>query len=257
MTGTRESANLFIPNNFADYVNGHPDLNPHTADTRQVDGENGVTETCHDVSRSIDCPLPTTHRTGRAGTGGQRYLLLMPIYTKTGDKGDTGFFGGGRVGKDNIRVTAYGEIDELNAVIGGAMACEPRDFEASLLESIQRDLFSIGAQLATPDPDKVARAIQRADLPEGRVRELEAVIDTADRELEPLKAFVLPGGTPKATMLHQARTVCRRAERHVVALAHGHKVPPVVLVYLNRLADVLFTLARLANHRAGAGDRIW
>ena len=134
---------------------------------------------------------------GRAGTGGQRYLLRMPIYTKTGDKGDTGFFGGGRVGKDDIRVTAYGEIDELNAVIGGAMACEPRDFEASLLESIQRDLFSIGGQLATPDPGKVARAIQRADLPEGRVRELEAVIDTADRELEPLKAFILPGVPPK------------------------------------------------------------
>ena len=222
-----------------------------------MDGGNGGREPALRAPGASTTHFRPPAAQGRAGTGGQRYLLRMPIYTKTGDKGDTGFFGGGRVGKDDIRVTAYGEIDELNAVIGGVMACEPRDFEASLLESIQRDLFSIGGQLATPDPGKVARAIQKADLPEGRVRELEAAIDAADAELEPLKAFVLPGGTPKAAMLHQARTVCRRAERRVVALARGHEVPSVVIVYLNRLSDVLFTLARLANHRAGVGDRIW
>ncbi len=181
----------------------------------------------------------------------------MTIYTKTGDSGETGLFGGGRVPKDDIRVAAYGAVDELNAAIGAVGACEPNDFETSLLESIQRDLFSIGGQLATPDPAKVARALEKAELVDSRIEELEAVIDRADRELEPLKDFVLPGGTPKAALLHQARTVCRRAERRVVALAREQDVPSIVVVYLNRLSDVLFTLARLANHRAGSSDRIW
>ncbi len=181
----------------------------------------------------------------------------MTIYTKTGDSGETGLFGGGRVPKDDIRVTAYGEVDELNAAIGAVGACEPSDFETSLLESIQRDLFSIGGQLATPDPAKVARALEKAELVDSRIEELEAVIDRADRELEPLKDFVLPGGTPKAALLHQARTVCRRAERRVVTLAREQDVPSIVVVYLNRLSDVLFTLARLANHQAGSSDRIW
>ncbi len=193
----------------------------------------------------------------RAGAGCPGYLPRMSIYTKTGDSGETGLFGGGRVPKDDIRVTAYGEVDELNAAIGAVGACEPSDFETSLLESIQRDLFSIGGQLATPDPAKVARALEKAELVDSRIEELEAVIDRADRELEPLKDFVLPGGTPKAALLHQARTVCRRAERRVVTLAREQDVPSIVVVYLNRLSDVLFTLARLANHRAGSSDRIW
>ncbi len=192
-----------------------------------------------------------------ARTRCQRYLPQMSIYTKTGDRGETGLFGGGRVPKDDIRVTAYGEIDELNASIGAALAHEPSDFEAALLESIQRDLFSLGGQLATPDPTKVARALEKAQLSASRIEELEAAIDQADRELEPLSDFVLPGGTPKAAALHQARTVCRRAERRDVALARDQDIPSLVVVYLNRLSDVLFTLARLANHRAGAGDRIW
>jgi len=192
-----------------------------------------------------------------AGTGYPRYLPRMTIYTKTGDSGETGFFGGGRVPKDDIRVTAYGEVDELNAAIGAVLACVPSDFEALLLQSIQRDLFSIGGQLATPEPVKVARALKKAELFDSRIEELEAVIDRADRELEPLKDFVLPGGTPKAASLHQARTVCRRAERRVVALAREQDIPSIVVVYLNRLSDVLFTLARLANHRAGSKDRIW
>jgi cob(I)alamin adenosyltransferase len=181
----------------------------------------------------------------------------MSIYTKTGDEGDTGLFGGGRVAKNDIRVTAYGEVDELNAAIGTATALDPRDFEAALLESIQRDLLAVGGQLATPDPAKVAKALDKARLSDDRIKELEDTIDAADRELDPLRAFVLPGGTPKAAALHQARTICRRAERRVVALAREQPVAPVILVYLNRLSDVLFTLARLANQRAGTGDRIW
>jgi cob(I)alamin adenosyltransferase len=181
----------------------------------------------------------------------------MSIYTRTGDGGETGLFGGGRVSKDEARVRAYGEVDELNAAIGFALALEPRDFAVELLESVQRDLFSIGGQLATPHPAKVAAAIEKAELSQSRVAALEAAIDEADRELEPLQAFVLPGGTAKAAALHQARTICRRAERRVVALARGEGIPPLILVYLNRLSDVLFTLARLENHRAGTGDRIW
>jgi cob(I)alamin adenosyltransferase len=181
----------------------------------------------------------------------------VKIYTKTGDRGETALFGGGRVPKDNDRVCAYGEVDELNSFIGAAMACEPTDLEASLLESIQRDLFSIGGQLASPEPEKVAKALAKAAIPDERVTELESAIDRADRELAPLKSFVLPGGTPKAGAFHIARAVCRRAERSVVALGHAESVSPIILIYLNRLSDLLFTLARLANHRAGVPDRTW
>ena len=180
----------------------------------------------------------------------------MRIYTRTGDEGETGLFGGGRVPKDDPRVAAYGDVDELNSAIGIARAAEP-PLEDALLEGIQRDLFSIGGHLATPDPEKVARALERAHLSEGRVAELEAAIDAADAELPPLRAFVLPGGTPKAAALHLARTICRRAERRVVTLSRQAEVPADFLIYLNRLSDLLFTLARLANHRAGAGDVTW
>jgi cob(I)alamin adenosyltransferase len=181
----------------------------------------------------------------------------VKIYTRTGDEGETALFGGGRVGKDNPRVAAYGDVDELNSSIGAAMATEPRDFEASLLESIQRDLFAIGGQLASPRPDKVKKSLVKAAIPDDRVPALEAAIDHADRELEPLAAFVLPGGSPKAAQLHLARTVCRRAERAVVSLNRTDDVPAVILQYLNRLSDLLFTLARLANRRAGVADRAW
>lgn len=181
----------------------------------------------------------------------------MPIYTKTGDDGETGLFGGGRVAKDHPRVTAYGEVDELNAALGLVLACTPEDFEAAALEAIQRDLFAIGGQLATPDPKKVAKAIQKAELSDDRIPELEAAIDRADTELPPLNAFILPGGTAKAAALHHARTVCRRAERRVVAMASQDSVPPDIIVYLNRLSDLLFTWARLANHRAHVADRTW
>ena len=181
----------------------------------------------------------------------------MKIYTKTGDSGSTALFGGGRVSKDHVRVAAYGDVDELNSVIGFVRATAPVDFENALLESIQRDLFSIGGHLATPDPDKVRKALEKASLSADRVAEFERVIDAADRELPALTAFVLPAGTPKAAALHVARTVCRRAERLVVHLAVREPVPDLFLVYLNRLSDLLFMLARLANHRAGTGDVTW
>jgi cob(I)alamin adenosyltransferase len=181
----------------------------------------------------------------------------MKIYTRTGDEGDTGLFGGGRVPKDHSRVAAYGDVDELNSMIGVVRATLPPDFFDRLLESIQRDLFSIGGQLATPDPAPVAKALAKADLPADRVTEFEQIMDEAEKELPPLRAFVLPAGTPKAAALHQARTVCRRAERSVVHLAHEGNVPSTFIAYLNRLSDLLFTLARLANLRSGAGDVTW
>lgn len=183
--------------------------------------------------------------------------MAMKIYTRTGDAGDTGLFGGGRVPKDHPRVAAYGDVDELNSAIGVARATAPAQAFDPLLESIQRDLFALGGQLATPDPAGVAKALEKAQLSDERIAELERVMDAADEELTPLRAFVLPAGTPKACALHLARTVCRRAERSVVALVRENELPPVFLVYLNRLSDLLFTLARLANHRDGAGDVTW
>jgi len=181
----------------------------------------------------------------------------MPIYTRTGDEGTTGLFGGGRVPKDHPRVVAYGEVDELNAAIGLARATPPTQLADGLLETVQRDLFALGGHLATPDPAKVAKALERATLSEERIREFERAIDAADTELAPLRAFVLPAGTPKAAALHLARTICRRAERSVVRLAREDQVPPLFVTYLNRLSDLLFTLARLANHRGGGGDVTW
>jgi cob(I)alamin adenosyltransferase len=181
----------------------------------------------------------------------------MKIYTRTGDGGETGLFGGGRVPKDHSRTAAYGDVDELNSTLGVARATAPADLFDSLLDSIQRDLFSIGGHLATPDTAKVAKALEKAELSPDRVALFEHTMDEADRELPPLRAFVLPGGTPKAAALHLARTVCRRAERSVVSLSRESEVPGLFLTYLNRLSDLLFTLARLANHRAGAGDATW
>lgn len=181
----------------------------------------------------------------------------MKIYTRTGDAGETALFGGGRVSKDHPRVAAYGDVDELNSTIGLVRATEPVAFHDALLESIQRDLFSIGGHLATPDPEKVAKALEKASLSQERVADFERAIDAADAVLPPLRAFVLPAGTPKAAALHVARTVCRRAERHVVHLAVKEEVPELFLVYLNRLSDLLFALARLANHEAGQADVTW
>ena len=181
----------------------------------------------------------------------------MKIYTKTGDAGDTGLFGGGRVPKDDPRVEAYGDVDELNAVLGMARAVELMPRIDEVLVPLQRDLFAIGALLATPDRDKMAQHLEKARIDERRIAALEQAIDDAESELEPLRAFVLPGGTPKGAALHVARTVCRRAERRIVRLQHDVEVPAIVVIYMNRLSDLLFTLARLANKRSGAGEVTW
>jgi cob(I)alamin adenosyltransferase len=181
----------------------------------------------------------------------------MKIYTRTGDAGDTGLFGGGRVPKDDVRVEAYGDVDELNAVLGVVRSTNPLPRIDDLLFSIQRDLFSIGALLATPDREKMESHLSKAELDAGRIAQLERAIDACDAELEPLKAFILPGGSPKASALHFARTVCRRAERRVVTLGRQTPIPDLVVIYLNRLSDLLFTLARLANRIGNEGEIVW
>jgi cob(I)alamin adenosyltransferase len=181
----------------------------------------------------------------------------MKIYTRTGDRGETSLFGAGRAPKDHPRVAAYGDVDELNSVLGLVRATPPNDFFDSLLQAIQRDLFSIGGQLASPDPAAVAKALVKANLSADRVSEFERVIDESETELPPLRAFVLPAGSSNAATLHLARTVCRRAERSVVHLGREGEIPELFIIYLNRLSDLLFTLARLANHRAGVSDVTW
>ena len=181
----------------------------------------------------------------------------MKIYTRTGDGGSTGLFGGGRVPKDDVRVWAYGDVDELNTAVGMARVVESMPRIDELLIPIQRDLFAIGALLATPDREKMAGHLAKARIDAGRIRELELAIDDGERELEPLTTFILPGGTTKAAALQVARTVCRRAERQVVRLQRDVELPPITLIYLNRLSDLLFTLARVANRRAGSVELTW
>jgi cob(I)alamin adenosyltransferase len=189
----------------------------------------------------------------------EHYVHLVKIYTKTGDAGETGLFGGGRVPKDDPRVQAYGEVDETNAAIGFAGSLEPQSFEPSLIQTIQRDLFTVGAELATPDPTKLAKALAhiRTTINASDVGALENVIDNYEAKLLPLKNFILPGGTPKAAAFHLARTVCRRAERSVVALARDQKINASIIHYLNRLSDLLFVLARAVNAQAGRPDIAW
>ncbi|GMV07071.1 MAG: ATP--cob(I)alamin adenosyltransferase [Gemmatimonadota bacterium] len=182
----------------------------------------------------------------------------MKIYTKTGDAGETGLFGGGRVSKDHARVSAYGTVDELNAVVGVAVSTVADAGIRERLAAVQHDLFAIGAVLATvPAQDDRPRPKGLPPLPTGRIPEMEAWIDGADGELPALRAFILPGGSPGAAALHVARTVCRRAERAVVHLATREAVDEGVVVYLNRLSDLLFTFARLENLRGGTEDVEW
>lgn len=181
----------------------------------------------------------------------------MKIYTRTGDRGETALFGGGRVPKDHPRVDAYGTVDELNSVIGWA-ATQVRDAAVrDRLAALQHDLFAIGAHLATPPERPGRRRPRTPDLPEARVGEMEAWMDEAGQELPELRAFVLPGGTAGSAALHVARTVCRRAERAVVTLAREEAVSDAVVPYLNRLSDLLFTLARLEGSRSGVPDVEW
>ncbi len=193
----------------------------------------------------------------RGKSGGSTLVVAMKIYTKTGDRGDTGLFGGGRVAKSHPRVEAYGDVDELNAAIGMALAIEKLPRIDDVLAPIQTDLFAIGALLATPDLVKMRQHLEKANIDDARVAQLERAIDACDAELQPLKAFVMPGGTPKAASLHVARTVCRRAERRVVLLAQETEIPELVVIYLNRLSDLLFTLARLANKLGAGGETTW
>lgn len=179
----------------------------------------------------------------------------MKIYTKTGDLGETSLFGGARVPKCSARVDAYGEVDELNSVLGLVLS-EPFDEAISaLLTSVQSRLFDLGAELSSAPDNKVSLGIPLVGEREASV--LEEAIDRAEAELTPLKTFVLPGGSRAAAYLHLARTVCRRAERRVVALAQVEPVRAEVVRYLNRLSDALFVFARLANHRAGIADVPW
>ena len=153
--------------------------------------------------------------------------------------------------KDHPRVTAYGEVDELNAAIGFAASLEPQTFDAAFLETIQRDLFTIGAELASPDPGEAPR------IGEAQIGVLEHMIDGHEAKLPPLRNFILPGGTPKAAAFHLARTVCRRAERAVVSLARQETISLTIVQYLNRLSDLLFVLARTVNAQAGRSDVTW
>jgi cob(I)alamin adenosyltransferase len=182
--------------------------------------------------------------------------MTQRIYTRTGDSGDTGLFGGGRVAKSHPRVEAYGAVDELNAVLGwiGTVATEPRI--RSELPALQADLFAIGAHLATAVPAGRPQP-KLPPLPEARIEELEQWIDAADSALPELHAFIMPGGSAGGSALHVARTVCRRAERRVVELAQDAAVAAAIVIYLNRLSDLLFVLARLENHRAGAAEQPW
>ena len=180
----------------------------------------------------------------------------MKIYTRRGDAGQTDLFGGDRVGKDAIRVEAYGDVDELNAALGSAAASGSDPALEDSLRTIQSALFDLGASLATPDAGHRKKAgvegVCAAD-----VEALEALIDRLEVPLEELKAFILPGGSPSAAGFHVARTVCRRAERTLTALAETDETDPIWLRWINRLSDLLFVQARVVNHAAGVADVPW
>ena len=179
----------------------------------------------------------------------------MKIYTKTGDGGQTSLFDKSRVSKADPRVDAYGDVDELNACLGAARAaCTAADL-SDALAAIQRDLFALGARLADPSA-RIAERVTKATVRSTDVERLEHLIDTLEAELPPLRRFILPGGATCGAWLHVARTVCRRAERNVVGLGPG-AVEPLIVQYLNRLSDLLFVMARAANHRQGVPETEW
>ncbi|HUR80861.1 MAG TPA: cob(I)yrinic acid a,c-diamide adenosyltransferase [Thermoanaerobaculia bacterium] len=175
----------------------------------------------------------------------------MKIYTRTGDRGETSLFGGARVAKNDARIEAYGTVDELSAFIGVARAASLPSAIDATLEQVQRDLFDVGAHLASPGTSRFAGVDTQ------RIEDLERGIDAMERELAPLANFILPGGAPGAAQLHVARTVCRRAERLVVALHDETDATQSTIAYLNRLSDYLFVAARFANLRAGMRDVPW
>lgn len=175
----------------------------------------------------------------------------MRIYTRTGDDGTTGLYGGGRVSKADPRVDAYGEVDELNSVFGWALAAEVAEPIRERLSSEQDQLFRLGAMLADPSSEVDGEAFA------GRVEELEMEMDRFSDELEPLKSFILPAGSESVVRLHLARTVCRRAERATVALAESAEIDPTAVQYLNRLSDYLFVAARFEAARRGEKETVW
>ncbi len=175
----------------------------------------------------------------------------MKIYTRTGDAGETSLFGGSRVPKDDPRIEAYGTIDELNSCLGAARASWPSSPIDAQLHDVQSDLFAIGAYLASPGSDRFH------GVSASRVDGLERAIDAMDAQLPELKQFVVPGGSPAAAQLHVARTVCRRAERRVIALGESSAAMRITMTYLNRLSDYLFVAARFANLRHGIEDVPW
>jgi cob(I)alamin adenosyltransferase len=181
--------------------------------------------------------------------------MAFRIYTKTGDDGTTGLFGGRRVAKYDLRIEAYGTVDELNSSVGMAIAETDDEELRSELLRLSSLLFTVGADLATPLSPPPKYPIPRTQ--EGDIALLERGIDAWDGELPELKSFILPGGTRAAACLHMARTICRRAERLAVHLRAEEEITPSVVPFLNRLSDWLFTAARIANHRAGVADTPW
>jgi cob(I)alamin adenosyltransferase len=180
---------------------------------------------------------------------------MAKIYTKTGDLGETGLFDGTRVSKADARVGAYGDIDELNAWLGLVRAQGVDEAVAGRLEQLQRDLFAVGAMLADPR-HKISARVSKALLTQDDIDRLEGWIDEWEAALPPLTSFILAGGVPAGASMHVARTVCRRAERRIVALGDA-EVDPVVVVFVNRLSDLLFVLARYVNHQAGVPETEW
>jgi cob(I)alamin adenosyltransferase len=178
----------------------------------------------------------------------------MKIYTRKGDKGETSLFGGRRVSKDSLRIDAYGSVDELNSQLGVVRALEPHREIDALLKRIQEELFVLGADLATPKGE------QGKDVPRIQQRHITALehdIDRLEEHVPPLKTFILPDGSPVGAQLHVARTVCRRAERLVVRLGKREDINDLSVVYLNRLSDLLFVLARYANTLDGVAEHTW
>jgi len=177
----------------------------------------------------------------------------MKIYTKKGDKGETSLFGGAKTRKNDVRIHAYGTVDELNSAIGMAHSHKLSDLGAEILRQVQDDLFVVGATLATPDPAK-----SRIDeVGQHEIEQLEKWIDQLEEHLDPLKSFILPGGSPAGAALHFARTICRRAERETVALSQQESIPPGAVIYLNRLSDLLFVLARFENKNQNVVETPW
>ena len=179
----------------------------------------------------------------------------MKIYTKVGDGGDTYLFGGGKVRKDHPRVNAYGDVDELNSVLGWAASLTPDLDIREVLESVQKELFVLGADLATPPDARPPKAVSRIGAKE--ISRLEKAIDKISKKLSPLTHFILPGGSSLGAALHLARAVCRRAERVLVPLMESDKSIGDAQIYINRLADFLCVLARRANQNAGAKETLW